>query len=70
MKSKPHRNNNGPAQSSPGLVLREQIEKRAHEIWLASGCGHGDDLNHWLQAEGEVLKERNRGQDRRASTNT
>jgi hypothetical protein len=56
MKSKPHKNNNQPAQS-PDIALREQIEKRAHEIWLATGCPHGDDLSHWLQAESEVLKE-------------
>jgi len=41
--------------------LREQIEKRAHEIWLASGRQQGDDLNHWLQAEREVLKGRDQG---------
>ena len=58
MKSKPYKNNNGPAKSSPELVLREQIEKRAHEIWLAAGCCHGDDVRHWLQAESEVLKGR------------
>jgi hypothetical protein len=56
MKSKPYKNNNGPAKSSPELVVREQIEKRAHEIWLAAGCCHGDDVGHWLQAEREVLK--------------
>jgi hypothetical protein len=38
--------------------LREQIEKRAHEIWLQAGCCHGDDVSHWLQAEKEVLKGR------------
>ena len=36
--------------------MRDQIEKRAHEIWLAAGCPHGDDLSHWLQAEREALK--------------
>ena len=56
MKSKPHKNNSGPAKSSPELVLREQIEKRAHEIWLAAGCPYGDDLSHWLQAESEMQK--------------
>jgi hypothetical protein len=58
MKSKPHKNNSGPAKSSQELVLREQIEKRAHEIWLAAGCPHGEDLTHWLQAEREALKGR------------
>ena len=56
MKSKRHKSNNGPAKSTPELVLRDQIEKRAHEIWLAAGCPHGDDLSHWLQAEREALK--------------
>ena len=56
MKYKPYKNSNGLAKSSPALVLREQIEKRAHEIWLAAGCPHGDDLSHWLQAEREALK--------------
>ena len=56
MKSKPYKNSNGLAKSSPAAVLREQIEKRAHEIWLATGCPHGDDLSHWLQAEREALK--------------
>ncbi len=58
MKSKPYNNNNEPAKSSPELVLREQIEKRAHETWLQAGCCNGDDVSHWLQAEREVLKER------------
>ena len=56
MKSKPSKNNNQLAKSSPELVLRQQIEKRAHEIWLAAGCCDGDDVSHWLQAEREVLK--------------
>jgi len=57
MKSKPYKNSNWLAKSSPALVLREQIEKRAHEIWLAAGCPHGDHLSHWVQAEREVLIE-------------
>ena len=38
--------------------LRLQIEKRAFEIWLSSGCSQGNDVAHWLQAENEVLAER------------
>jgi hypothetical protein len=56
MKSKPHKNNDRPAKSSSDFVLRDQIEKRAHEIWLAAGCPHGNDLSHWLQAEREAPK--------------
>ena len=70
MKSKPSRNNNGPAKSSPEIVLCDQIEKRAHEIWLAAGCPRGDDLSHWLQAEREALKESGEGfgGERRSAT--
>jgi len=70
MKSKPYKNNNRPAASSPELVLREQTEKRAHEIWLAAGCPHGEDLDHWLQAEREALKGRGEGDrgERRSTT--
>ncbi len=67
MKSKRHKNNNGPSKSTTELVFRDQIEKRAHEIWLAAGCPHGDDRSHWLQAEREVLKargERSEGEQR------
>ncbi len=35
--------------------LRHQIEKRAYEIWLSSGCSQGNDIADWLQAEKEVL---------------
>ena len=34
--------------------LRVEIAKRAYEIWLNEGGGHGSDLNHWLQAEREL----------------
>jgi len=35
--------------------LRAQIEIRAHQLWRESGSRHGEDLNHWLQAERELL---------------
>ena len=65
MKSKPYKNNNASTKSAPEFVLRERIEKRAHEIWLAAGCSHGDDLSHWLQAETEVLKACGEGSERK-----
>jgi hypothetical protein len=34
--------------------LRAEIEKRAYEIWLSEGGGHGCDLDHWLLAEREL----------------
>ena len=34
--------------------LRAEVEKRAYEIWLNEGGGHGCDLDHWLRAEREL----------------
>lgn len=57
MKERSNPDNNQPTESGPNdAALRERIEKRAYHLWLTTGGGHGKHLNHWLQAEGEVLK--------------
>jgi hypothetical protein len=33
---------------------RAEIARRAYEIWLKEGAGHGCDLDHWLRAEREL----------------
>ena len=33
---------------------REQIELCAYEIWQRRGRPHGQDVEHWLQAEREL----------------
>ncbi len=43
------------AKASLDPDLHYEIEKRAYEIWLSSGLSHGADVDHWLQAETEVL---------------
>jgi hypothetical protein len=58
MKNNPKRRANKPAETQALVPLREQIETRAYEIWIASGGAHGRDLEHWLQAETEILTER------------
>ena len=35
---------------------REQIEKRAYEIYLGRGRGQGHDVEDWLQAERELTE--------------
>ncbi|HTQ52274.1 MAG TPA: DUF2934 domain-containing protein [Candidatus Acidoferrales bacterium] len=35
--------------------LREQIESRAHEIYLSRGAEPGHELDDWLQAEREIM---------------
>jgi hypothetical protein len=30
---------------------RDQIAKKAYEIWRSRGCPHGQDVAHWLEAE-------------------
>ena len=35
--------------------LREQIETRAHEIYLSRGAEPGHELDDWFQAEREIM---------------
>jgi hypothetical protein len=48
----------------PGPTI-DEIAQRAYEIFLARGGGPGHDLDDWLQAESELLRENAvRGPDR------
>jgi len=38
--------------------MDEDIRKRAYEIYLARGGAPGRELDDWLQAEQEILRER------------
>jgi Protein of unknown function (DUF2934) len=58
MKTKQHKTSSETSKSSSYPDLHGQIEKRAYEIWLADGSRHGNDVNHWFQAETEVLAAR------------
>lgn len=49
------------------LRVQQQIERRAGELWCAGGCGQGNALNDWLQAEREVLEQFIRAHARRHS---
>jgi hypothetical protein len=42
-------------------VPREKVAMRAYEKWLKSGCQHGCDQQHWLEAEAELRAEMARG---------
>lgn len=37
------------------ISLQEQIEARAHEIYIARGAEPGHELDDWLQAEREIM---------------
>src|SRR5213080_4859457 len=37
--------------------LENRIRERAYEFWTAHGCIHGQDDQHWLAAEREILTE-------------
>lgn len=39
------------------LKVQEQIEQRAYELWLAGGSHQDIALDHWLNAEREVLED-------------
>jgi hypothetical protein len=37
---------------------REEIELRAHQIYIERGGAHGQDVEDWLEAERQLLDER------------
>jgi Protein of unknown function (DUF2934) len=43
-------------QTASGAPTREEIELRAHEIYVERGETHGQDVEDWLQAEHELLE--------------
>lgn len=36
-------------------ALRKRVEDRAYALWECEGKPHGRDLDHWRQAESEIL---------------
>jgi len=38
------------------IPVREKIEARAHELYLARGAEAGHELDDWLQAEREIME--------------
>jgi hypothetical protein len=36
-------------------ICPSDVARRADQIWEAAGCPNGQDLDHWLQAETELL---------------
>jgi DUF2934 family protein len=50
-----------PSPSPPGLTsnpTNDEIAQRAYEIFVSRGGEPGHDLDDWLQAESELLRER------------
>ncbi len=43
-------------QTAEGHPTREEIELRAHQIYVERGGAHGQDVEDWLQAERELLE--------------
>jgi hypothetical protein len=39
---------------SPDGISKEQIARRAYELYLECGCDGGHDAEHWLAAEEEL----------------
>ena len=44
----------------PGQKLRSEIEQRAYELFLARGAADGHAVEDWLEAERQVLAEKNK----------
>ena len=44
-------------------ISREELEKRAYELYLQRGAEHGHDEEDWLLAETQLSEERTRGRE-------
>jgi hypothetical protein len=51
----------------PGSDARDEVARRAYEIFLSRGSDHGRDFEDWLQAEREVSERRRETTNREAS---
>jgi hypothetical protein len=40
--------------AAPSMVPSEKIAMLAYQKWVKSGCPHGCDKQHWLEAEAEL----------------
>ena len=54
MKNGTRKKTNNATASPESPDLHVEIARRAYEIWLNEGAGHGCDLDHWLRAEREL----------------
>jgi hypothetical protein len=56
-KDAPRRGGGEARKPRGGEPRLRRIARRAHELFLARGAGHGNDLEDWLQAEREIDEE-------------
>ncbi len=49
-----------PPPLAGAAIPREKIAMRAYEKWLKTGCQHGCDQQHWIEAETELKAEMTR----------
>ncbi len=58
MKPQPQTERAGPLiTAEEHLRVQNQIESRAHAIWVSAGCPGGTALGDWIQAEEDMLIE-------------
>lgn len=50
-----------------GLSRFERVQQRAYGIWERAGRPHGNDREHWLQAEAEIAGEERPSPARRSA---
>ena len=54
----PRRAGTKPQPATAGVrIPHDLIAQRAHEIWLKQGCCHGQDQQHWFEAERQLKAE-------------
>jgi hypothetical protein len=57
-----------PQSNSNSYPTRDAVEQRAREIWEQRGRPDGQELDHWYQAEKELLEMRNQAEKAASSS--
>ena len=50
-------NSQNSSQQNRTQPTQDEIALRAHQLWLESGCLHGNDVANWLTAEQQLADE-------------
>lgn len=58
VRATPRRRTVKASDDASGQSRNEEIARRAYEIFLSRGGGHGHDFDDWLEAEREVSERR------------
>lgn len=56
MSKEKHNSKKGNSSETDHEIAQEDIRSLAYQLFCEHGCEHGHDVEHWLEAEQQMLK--------------